>query len=120
MIQFAPGKTQSLHRHPVKRGSTSSKGTATASWGSRRITVSTHRWKKGDLIIVDHYLWHQHFNDDPVNQCRLVRVHMFDSLLETMRAVMDPMVLFEEAEDTLGSMQELSQIEWPDDKRPGE
>jgi hypothetical protein len=36
----------------------------------------------------------------PGNQCRLVRVHMFDSLLETMRAVMDPMVLFEEAEDT--------------------
>jgi len=45
---------------------------------------------------------------------------MFDSLLETMRAVMDPMVLFEEAEDTLVSMQELSQIQWPDDKRPGE
>ena len=27
-------------------------------------------------------------------------------------------VLFEEAEDTLVSMQELSQIQWPDDKRP--
>jgi len=59
-------------------------------------------------------------NDDPVNQCRLVRIHMFDSLLETMRAVMDPMVLFEEAEDTLVSMQELSQIQWPDDHRPEE
>ena len=47
-----------------------------------------------------------------------MRVHMFDSILETMRALMDPMVLFEEAEDTLLSMQELSQIEWPDDKRP--
>jgi gentisate 1,2-dioxygenase len=67
-----------------------------------------YRWKKGDLIVVDHYLWHQHFNDDPLNQCRLVRVHMFDSLLETMRTLMDPMVLFEEAEDTLVSMQELS------------
>jgi hypothetical protein len=32
-----------------------------------------------------------------VNQCRLVRIHMFDSILETMRALMDPMVLFEEA-----------------------
>src|SRR5213075_793621 len=68
MIQFAPGKTQSLHRHP--------------------------------------------------GEARLVRVHMFDSVLETMRALMDPMVLFEEAEDTLLSMQEVSQIEWPDDKRP--
>ena len=45
---------------------------------------------------------------------------MFDSILETMRALMDPMVLFEEAEDTLVSMQELAQIQWPDDKRPGE
>ena len=35
-----------------------------------------------------------------------------------MRALMDPMVLFEEAEDTLLSTQELSQIHWPDDKRP--
>jgi gentisate 1,2-dioxygenase len=43
---------------------------------------------------------------------------MFDSILETMRALTDPLVLFEEAEDTLLSMQEVSQIEWPDDKRP--
>ena len=28
--------------------------------------------------------------------------------------------LLKEAEDTLVSMQELSQIQWPDDKRPGE
>jgi hypothetical protein len=27
-------------------------------------------------------------------------------------------VLFEEAEDTLLSMQEISQIEWPEDRRP--
>ena len=79
-----------------------------------------YRWTKGDLIIVDHFLWHQHFNDDPVNQCRLVRVHMFDSVLETMRTLMDPMVLFEEAEDTLLSTQELSQIQWPADTRPGD
>ena len=42
------------------------------------------------------------------------------TLLETMRTLMDPMVLFEEAEDTLVSMQELSQIQWPDDRRPGD
>jgi len=35
-----------------------------------------------------------------------------------MRALMDPMVLFEEAEDTLISTQELSQIQWPADLRP--
>ena len=43
---------------------------------------------------------------------------MFDSILETMRALTDPLVLFEEAEDTLLSVQGISQIEWPDDKRP--
>jgi len=52
------------------------------------------------------------------NQARLMRVHMFDSILETMRALTDPLVLFEEAEDTLLSLQEISQIEWPDDRRP--
>ena len=31
---------------------------------------------------------------------------------------LDHQVLFEEAEDTLLSMQEVSQIEWPDDRRP--
>jgi gentisate 1,2-dioxygenase len=45
---------------------------------------------------------------------------MFDSILETMRAITDPVVLFEEAEDTLLSAQEVSQIQWPDDLRPAE
>jgi gentisate 1,2-dioxygenase len=43
---------------------------------------------------------------------------MFDSILETMRALTDPLVLFEEAEDTLLSVKEISQIEWPEDRRP--
>src|SRR4026209_2861158 len=77
-----------------------------------------HRWKKGDLIIVDHFLWHQHFNDDPKGEARLVRVHMFDSILETMRALTDPLVLFEEAEDPLLSMKENSEIDRPDDRSP--
>jgi len=120
MIQFAPGKTQSLHRHPGEAWLYVVEGYGHSFLGTAPDTGEHHRWKKGDLIVVDHFLWHQHFNDDPVNQCRLVRVHMFDSLLETMRTLMDPMVLFEEAEDTLISMQELSQIQWPEDKRPGE
>ena len=120
MIQFAPGKTQSLHRHPGEAWLYVVEGYGHSFMGIAPDQGEHYRWKKGDLIIVDHYLWHQHFNDDPSNQCRLVRIHMFDSHLETMRAVMDPMVLFEEAEDTLVSMQELSQIQWPDDKRPGE
>jgi gentisate 1,2-dioxygenase len=118
MIQFAPGKTQSLHRHPGEAWLYVVEGYGHSFLGTEPDRGEHHRWRKGDLIIVDHYLWHQHFNDDPKNQCRLVRVHMFDSILETMRALMDPMVLFEEAEDTLVSMQEISQIDWPDDDRP--
>jgi len=118
MIQFAPGKTQSLHRHPGEAWLYVVEGHGHSFMGTAPDKGEHHRWKKGDLIIVDHFLWHQHFNDDPENQCRLVRVHMFDSILETMRALMDPMVLFEEAEDTLVSMQEISQIQWPADTRP--
>jgi gentisate 1,2-dioxygenase len=120
MIQFAPGKTQSIHRHPGEAWLYVVEGYGHSFMGIAPDNGQHYRWKKGDLIVVDHFLWHQHFNDDPVNQCRLVRVHMFDSLLETMRTLMDPMVLFEEAEDTLVSKQELSQIQWPDDTRPGE
>jgi len=120
MIQFAPGKTQSLHRHPGEAWLYVVEGYGHSFMGTAPDKGEHHRWKKGDLIIVDHFLWHQHFNDDPQNQCRLVRIHMFDSILETMRAITDPLVLFEEAEDTLLSTQELSQIVWPDDNRPTE
>ena len=120
MIQFAPGKTQSLHRHPGEAWLYVVEGHGHSFMGTAPDKGEHHKWKEGDLIVVDHYLWHQHFNDDPKNQCRLVRVHMFDSILETMRALMDPVVLFEEAEDTLLSAQEVSQIQWPDDRRKDE
>jgi gentisate 1,2-dioxygenase len=118
MIQFAPGKTQSLHRHPGEAWLYVVEGRGHSFMGTAPDQGEHYRWKKGDLIIVDHFLWHQHFNDDPKGEARLVRVHMFDSILETMRALTDPLVLFEEAEDTLLSMKEISQIEWPDDRRP--
>ena len=44
--------------------------------------------------------------------------HKFDSIRETMGTLIDPMVLCEEAEDTLLSTQELSQSRWPEDRRP--
>ena len=118
MIQFAPGKTQSLHRHPGEAWLYVVEGKGHSFMGTAPDRGEHYRWKKGDLIIVDHFLWHQHFNDDPKGEARLVRVHMFDSILETMRALTDPLVLFEEAEDTLLSMKEISQIDWPDDRRP--
>ncbi len=118
MIQFAPGKTQSLHRHPGEAWLYVVEGYGHSFMGTAPDKGQHYPWKKGDLIVVDHFLWHQHFNDDPKNQARLVRIHMFDSILETMRALTDPLVLFEEAEDTLLSTKEISQIDWPSDDRP--
>jgi gentisate 1,2-dioxygenase len=63
--------------------------------------VHEHTWSKGDLIVVDHFLWHQHFNDDGQHTAKLVRMHMFDSLLETMRALCYPLVLFEEGPEAV-------------------
>ena len=73
-----------------------------------------------DIIVVDHFLWHQHFNDDPTKTAKVVRIHMFDSLLETMRVLMDPMVLFEEPPDAVRDAQagDYSTIEWPELQRP--
>jgi gentisate 1,2-dioxygenase len=118
MIQFAPGKTQSLHRHPGEAWLYVVEGYGHSFMGTAPDKGEHYRWKKRDLIVVDHFLWHQHFNDDPKGEARLVRVHMFDSILETMRALTDPLVLFEEAEDTLLSMKEVSEIDWPEDRRP--
>ena len=43
---------------------------------------------EGDLVIVDHYLWHQHFNDNQVGESRLVRVHgaYVDGIVQTARS----------------------------------
>ena len=118
MIQFAPGLAQTMHRHPgeawlyVVEGHGHSYIDATPTGGK------SYEWGPGDLIIVDHFLWHQHFNDDRENTARLVRVHMFASLLETMRALTDPLVLFEEDPHSLASAPDVSSIEWPEDRRP--
>ena len=69
MIQFAPGKTQSLHRHPGEAWLYVVEGYGHSFMGTAPDKGEHHRWKKGDLIVVDHFLWHQHFNDDPKNQC---------------------------------------------------
>ena len=65
MIQFAPGKTQSLHRHPGEAWLYVVEGYGHSFMGTAPDHGQHYRWKKGDLIVVDHFLWHQHFNDDP-------------------------------------------------------
>ena len=79
-----------------------------------------YAWKKGDLIIFDHFLWHQHFNDDPEKTAKVVRIHMFDSLLDTMRVLLDPLVLFEEPPDHIRDAQagDPTTVDWPEVTRP--
>ena len=120
MIQFAPGKTQSLHRHPGEAWLYVVEGRGHSYLGTEPTGGTDHPWQKGDLIVVDHFLWHQHYNDDPERTAKVVRIHMFDSLLETMRVLADPLVLFEEPPDDVRDAQagDPSTIEWPPLTRP--
>src|SRR5258707_602341 len=56
MIQFAPGKTQSLHRHPGEAGLYVVEGHGHTCLGTAPDKGEHHRWKKGDLIVDDHFL----------------------------------------------------------------
>src|SRR5205814_9954155 len=52
MIQFAPGKTQSLHRHPGEAWLYVVEGHGHSFMGTAPDQGQHHRWKKGDLIVV--------------------------------------------------------------------
>ncbi|MET7398244.1 cupin domain-containing protein [Dactylosporangium sp. NPDC005572] len=120
MFEIGPGRGQSMHRHPGEAWLYVVEGEGHTYLGTEPEGGSTHRWKKGDLIVVDHFLWHQHFNDHPERTTKVVRIHMFDSLLETMRALCDPLVLFEEPPTAIRDRQagDPTMIEWPELTRP--
>ncbi|MCE7006997.1 cupin domain-containing protein [Kibdelosporangium philippinense] len=120
MFEIGPGRGQSMHRHPGEAWLYVLDGEGRTYLGTEPEGGTTHRWKKGDVIVVDHFLWHQHFNDHPENTAKVVRIHMFDSLLETMRALCDPLVLFEEPPNVIRDKQagDPTTIEWPALERP--
>jgi len=120
MFELGPGRGQSMHRHPGEAWLYVVEGTGRSFLGTEPDVGEYHEWTKGDLIVVDHFLWHQHFNTDPDRTARVVRIHMFDSLLDTMRVLMDPMVLFEEPPDAIRDKQagDPSTIDWPELTRP--
>jgi gentisate 1,2-dioxygenase len=120
MFEIGPGRGQSMHRHPGEAWLYVVEGRGHSYLGTEPEGGEEHPWKKGDLIVVDHFLWHQHFNDDPDNTAKVVRIHMFDSLLETMRVLTDPLVLFEEPPEHIRDKQagDPSSIEWPPLERP--
>lgn len=120
MFEIAPGRGQSMHRHPGEAWLYVVDGEGHTYLGTEPEGGATHRWAKGDLIIVDHFLWHQHFNDHPERTAKVVRIHMFDSLLETMRALCDPLVLFEEPPAHIRDRQagDPTTVDWPALDRP--
>jgi gentisate 1,2-dioxygenase len=120
MFEIGPGRGQSMHRHPGEAWLYVVEGSGHSYMGTEPEGGEEHPWKKGDLIVVDHFLWHQHFNDDPEKTAKVVRIHMFDSLLETMRALADPLVLFEEPPEHIRDKQagDPQSITWPTLERP--
>jgi gentisate 1,2-dioxygenase len=120
MFEVGPGRGQSMHRHPGEAWLYVVEGEGHSYLGAEPEGGENHPWKKGDLIVVDHFLWHQHFNDSPDRTAKVVRIHMFDSLLETMRVLSDPLVLFEEPPEHIRDAQagDPTTVEWPELTRP--
>ena len=120
MFEIGPGRGQSMHRHAGEAWLYVLEGTGHSYLGTEPEGGTDYPWKKGDIIVVDHFLWHQHFNDDPEKTAKVVRIHMFDSLLDTMRVLMDPMVLFEEPPQHIRDAQagDITTIDWPEVTRP--
>jgi gentisate 1,2-dioxygenase len=81
--------------------------------GHTEVDGVSYEWGAGDLVIVDHWCWHQHFNDDKEKSSRLIRVHNSDSLYDLMRVLLDPLNLLEEEPD-LADAPDLTGYVWPD------
>jgi gentisate 1,2-dioxygenase len=111
--QLAPGLFQSRHRHG---------GDAwlycVSGHGHSEIDGETYEWGPGDLIVVDYFAWHQHFNDSKDEIASLIRVHNFDTLYMSMRVMLDPLDLFEELPKL--DAPDLTNVVWPpvDEGRP--
>ena len=110
MNQMAPGKWQRKHRHGGEAWLYAIEGR-----GHSVIDNVRYDWEEGDLVLIDHWAWHQHFNSDPTLTARLVRVHTSAGIYDAMRALLDPLVLEEEE---AGTEPEVSTVIWPPDRRP--
>ncbi len=113
MHELAPGLFQSRHRHGGEAWLYVISGI-----GYSVIDEVRHDWEAGDLIVVDHWVWHQHFNASSEQTARIIRIHNFDALYDMMRILLDPLNLFEEP--PVLDAPDLSGVVWPDhfDGRP--
>lgn len=107
MHQLAPGLFQSRHRHGGEAWLYGVTGR-----GYSIVDDVRYDWGPGDLVVVDHWAWHQHFNASDTEIASLIRVHNFDTLYMGMRAMLAPLNLFEELPSL--DAPDLSGVEWPD------
>lgn len=107
MHQLAPGLFQSRHRHGGEAWLYGVTGRGYSTVDDERVD-----WGPGDLVVVDHWAWHQHFNASSTDIASLIRVHNFDTLYMGMSALLAPMNLFEELPKL--DAPDLTGVEWPD------
>jgi gentisate 1,2-dioxygenase len=107
MHELAPGKYQSRHRHGGEAWLYAVSGT-----GYSTIDDVRYDWEAGDLVVVDHWAWHQHFNSAGDRTARLIRIHNFDALYDMIRVLLDPLDLLEEPPKL--DAPDLTGIVWPD------
>lgn len=107
MHQLAPGLYQSRHRHGGEAWLFGVAGRGYSIIDDERVD-----WGPGDLVVVDHWAWHQHFNASDTEIASLIRVHNFDTLYMAMSALLSPLTLFEEPQQL--DAPDLTGVEWPD------
>lgn len=118
MTQYAPGRGQAMHAHPGEAWLYVVEGEGETYIGDAPEGGTWYPWGPGDFVVVDHFVWHQHRNTSPDKPARLLRVHMMETMLATMRAVMDPIELLLEPQEMFDRMPPVGSHEWPDDVRP--
>jgi gentisate 1,2-dioxygenase len=106
--QLAPGLYQSRHRHGGEAYLYCITGEGYSMVNDKRVD-----WKKGDLVVVDHWEMHQHHNASETEIAAIIRVHNFDTLYYGMAAMLAPLNMFEEP-DKLDGPPDISSVEWPD------
>lgn len=118
MTQYPPGGGQAMHCHPGEAFLYCVEGHGESYIGYDPEGGTWYPWKAGDIVVVDHFVWHQHWNRSEEEPARLLRVHMMDTMLMNMQALMDPVELLLEPDELMRKMPDPDSIEWPPDIRP--
>jgi len=118
MTQYAPGGGQAMHCHPGEAFLYVVEGEGESYIGDEPEGGTWYPWKAGDFVVVDHFVWHQHWNRSKEKPARLLRVHMMETMLTSMQAVLDPIQLLIEPEEMMRAMPDPATIQWPADSRP--